>query len=45
MHTARRESFVAHADEKVTAFSELELTSRMASNWLDELAAFFAKDG
>ena len=33
--------FVARADEKLTAFTELELAICLAANWFDELPGFF----
>ena len=33
--------FVVRADEKLTAFVELESAIRLAANWLDNLTRFF----
>ena len=35
--------FVVHADEKLTAFLELESVIRLAANWLDKLAQIFVQ--
>ena len=41
-HRGDGRRFVVHADEKLTAFVELEIDySRFAPNWLDKLAGFF----
>ena len=41
-HRDNGKRFVVHADEKLTAFVELEIDySRFAPNWLDKLAGFF----
>jgi hypothetical protein len=37
-HIAATERFVVHADEKLTAFVELESAVRAAANCLDEAA-------
>ena len=36
-----RKHFVVFADEKLTAFTELEGAIRAAANWLDNLTRFF----
>ena len=36
-----KKRFIARADEKLSAFLQLESAIRVAANWLDELAIFF----
>ncbi len=40
-HRGDGQRFVVHAEEKLTAFMELESAIRVTANWLDKLASFF----
>ncbi len=40
-HRGDGQRFVVHAEEKLTAFMELESAIRVTANWLDRLASFF----
>ena len=40
-HRGDGQHFVVHAEEKLTAFMELESAIRVTANWLDKLASFF----
>ena len=40
-HRGDGQRFIVHAEEKLTAFMELESAIRVTANWLDKLASFF----
>jgi len=40
-HRGDGQRFIVHAEEKLTAFMELESAIRVTANWLDRLASFF----